>query len=261
MRKLLLLFVLFSVLSTINFSYCIQAQRCQCPDGTIVQYGEYCPVQERVIEQRAFGGVSMDPVTREFGAVWNYSDGESAQYDAETICKENSKSKRCASTWFSYYYSAVAISSDDKVIKFGNSDSYDNAWKEAIKNCKIAGGLECEVALMASSNSEPDRKLWGALAYDPVSGMGGVSWNKHTQKEAFDAAIKVCGKEGCLAVGFQSKYAAMAQNVGSNLKAGYSNKSMEDAEKEAIKECKKAFKVKSCELVIAGMSEENYFKK
>ena len=32
-------------------------------------------------------------------------------------------------------------------------------------------------------------------------------------------------------------------------------------QKEAIKECKKAFKVKSCELVIAGMSEENYFKK
>lgn len=261
MKKFLLFVVIFSVLSTINFSYCIQAQRCQCPDGTIVQYGQNCPVQERVIEQRSFGGVSIDPVTREFGAVWNYSDGESAQYDAEAICKENSKSKRCVGTWFSYYYSAVAISSDDKVVKFGNSDSYDTAWKEAIKNCNKAGGLECEVALMASSNSEPDRKLWGALAYDPVSGMGGVSWNQHTQKEAFDTAIKVCGKAECLAVGFQSKYAAMAQNVGKDLKVGFSNKSMKEAEKEAIKECKKAFKVKSCELVMSGMSEENYFKK
>ena len=256
MKKLLLFIVIFSVLSSISFSYCIEAQRCQCSDGTIVQYGQNCPVKER-----PFGGISVDPVTREFGAVWNYSSGESAQNDAEMICKESSKSKRCVSTWFSFNYYAVALSSDDKVVEFGSSDySYDTAWKEAEKKCNKAGGVKCEVVILASNSSKPDRMLWGGLAYDPISGMRGVSWSQHTEKDASYVARNMCGKE-CLVAGFQSKYAAMAQSTGNNLKMGYSNKSMKEAEKEAIKECKKAFKVKSCEIVMNGMSEEDYFRK
>ena len=258
MKKLLILFI-FIIFNSIGFSYCISAQRCQCPDGTIIQYGQSCPVETTPV--RAWGSISVDPVTRELGAVWNYPDSKSANYDAEAICAKNSKSKRCTTNAASFYYTAVAISSDDKVVKFGSSDSYDSAWDKALKDCKKAGGLECEVAIMASSTSEPDRKLWGAVAYDPVSKARGVSWGQHTQKEAFNAAITVCGKEGCQAAGFQSKYAAMAGDSKNNLKMGYSNKDLKEAEDEAIKACKKSFKVKSCEIVTMGMSEENIFSK
>ncbi len=259
MRRLFFLSFLFIIFNSITFSYCSAAQRCQCPDGTVVQYGQNCPVESS--PPRVFGAVSVDPITREFGAVWNYSNSNSAEYDAKIICKKNSNSNRCITTWSSFYYTAVAISSDNKVVKFGTSDSYQSAWDKALKDCNKTGGIECEVAIMTSSSSAPDRKLWGAIAYDPVTGERGVSWSSHTQKEAFNAAIQACGKAECQAAGFQSKYAAMAKDSGKNLKMGYSNKNMKEAEQEALKACKKAFKVKSCEIVIEGMSEENIFQR
>ena len=57
---------------------------------------------------------SIDPVSRKYGAAWNYSDGESAKYASEKICVQKSNSNRCISHWASYYYTAVAISSDDR---------------------------------------------------------------------------------------------------------------------------------------------------
>ena len=258
MKKLLFIFFLFIIFNSISFSYCMAAQRCECPDGTIIQYGQTCPTQST---SRVWGSISVDPVTRAYGAAWNYPDSESAQYDAEAACIKNSKSKRCTTNSASFYYTAVAISSDNKIIRFGSSDSYNSAWDDALKKCKKAGGFECEIAMMASSSSEPDRKLWGAIAYDPVSGLRGVSWGQNTQKEAFNTAVKMCGNEGCMAIGFQNKYAAMAADSKSNLKMGYSDKELKEAENEAIKACKKAFKVKSCEIVMVGMSEENIFNK
>ncbi len=207
---------------------------------------------------RSYGGVAVDPTTRKYGATWNYDNGDDAKYEAVRLCASSSNSNRCIGYWFSYYYTAVAISSDDKVTKFGASDSYDSAWNSALKECSKAGGNDCEVILMSSSTSEPDEKRWGALAYDPDTKDSGFSWNYYTKREAREAALKSCNSSGCLVSGFQSKYGAMAISPDNKLYFESSGKNMKDAEKQAIKGCKKEFKAKTCEIVLRGNAEAEY---
>ena len=207
---------------------------------------------------RVFGGVAVDPSTRTFGATWNYKNGDNAQSKAEQICAENSKSNRCIGYWSSYYYTAVAMSSDDVVTRFGSADSYDSAWNTALKACINAGGNDCEVMLMASSTSSPDEKHWGALAYDPETQNYGISWDAYTRREANEAALKECKNKSCLVLGFQAKYATFALASEERLYLGLSNKSMKDAEKDGIKGCKKDYKVKTCEIVLRGYAESKY---
>ena len=69
------------------------------------------------------------------------------------------------------------------------------------------------------------------------------------------ASEKSCGSPECASLGFQSTYAAMAMSPGKELIVGLSNKNMKDAGKDAIKRCKKEFKVKTCEIVLEGMAE------
>lgn len=210
------------------------------------------------VTPRYFGGVSIDPSTRKYGASWNYKNGEDARNSAKKICSESSNSDRCVSYWSSYYYTAVSISTDDQVTKFGTSDSYDSAWNAALKECQKAGGNDCEVVLMASSTSSPDEKRWGALAYNPETEKYGFSWNHYTRREANEAALKECGNSGCLVSGFQSKNGAMAVSPDGQLYFASSGKNMKDAEKEAVKGCKKKYKSKTCEIVLRGHAEAEY---
>ena len=249
MRKLLFFFLVFLSFNFISKANFIPLE--QCYGGGHMPVGQ-CPAPPAA---RTYGGVSIDPVSRKYGAAWNYSDGESAKYASEKICVQKSNSNRCISHWASYYYTAVAISSDDKVTKFGSADSYDSAWKNAIAACQKAGGYECEVVLMTSSTSKPDEKRWGSLSYNIKTGKWGKSWNHYTRREAVAASEKSCGSPECASLGFQSTYAAMAMSPGKELIVGLSNKNMKDAGKDAIKRCKKEFKVKTCEIVLEGMAE------
>ncbi len=251
MKKILFFFLVFLSFNFISKANFIPLE--QCYGGGHMPVGQ-CPAPPA---PRTYGGVSIDPVSREYGAAWNYSDGESAQNAAKKICTQNSNSNRCISYWASFYYTAVAISSDDKVTKFGASDSFDSAWNSAITACQKAGGNDCEVVLMASSTSKPDEKRWGSLSYDPKTGKWGKSWNHYTRREAVAASEKSCNSPGCMSLGFQNTYAAMAMSPGQELIVGFSNKNMKDAGKDAIKKCKKKFKVKTCEIVLEGMAESD----
>ena len=111
---------------------------------------------------------------------------------------------------------------------------------------------------MTSNSAKPDEKRWGSLSYDTKTGKWGKSWNQYTRREAVAESEKFCGEPGCSSLGFQSKYAAMAMSPTQNLMVGTSSKSMKEAEKEAIKRCKKEFKAKSCEIVVQGMAESEY---
>ena len=108
---------------------------------------------------------------------------------------------------------------------------------------------------MTSSTSSPDEKRWGSLSYDIKTGKWGKSWNHYTRREAIAASEKSCGTIDCRSLGFQSKYAALAMSPNGGLVLGSSGKNVKDAGKEAIKRCKKEFKVKTCEIVMDGMAE------
>ena len=252
MKKLLFILSILIGFNFISMANFIPLE--QCYNGGHMPVGQ-CPAPPA---PRYYGGISIDPATRKYGATWNYSNGNEAQNRALELCRKNSGSNRCISHWASYYYTAVAISSDDKVTEFASSDSYGTAWDNALKACKNAGGYDCEVVLMGSNSSEPDEKRWGSLSYNVKTGAMGISWSHYTRREAVAGSEKACGSAECASLGFQSKYAAMAISPDSRLIVGTSGKNMKDAEKDAIKKCKKNYKVKTCEITVKGMAEREY---
>lgn len=108
-----------------------------------------------------------------------------------------------------------------------------------------------------SNSGKPDEKHWGFLSYNVNTGKAGRAWNHYTRREAVAASEKACGGPECALLGFQSKYTAMAISPDKELIVGFSGKNMKDAEKDAVKKCKKEFKVKTCEVVVKGMAESD----
>ena len=204
-----------------------------------------------------YGAIAIDPVTRQYGATWNYQNSSEALYSAQERCAKNSNTNRCESYWSSYAYTAVAISNDDKTVQFASSGSYDDAWKKALKKCENLKSTltECEIAIMTSNSAEPDEKRWGAIAYDPNTGNLGTSWSQYTRKEANWNAMEACNSKGCLVMASQKRYGAMAMSPDKGLYYGSSDKNMKDAEKNAIRDCKKEYKSKTCDIVGRGMAE------
>lgn len=63
----------------------------------------------------------------------------------------------------------------------------------------MRSGLPFAAALSALflMTAAPAWASYGALAQDQTSGKFGLSWNKQTQKEADEAAMKDCGESSC----------------------------------------------------------------
>lgn len=55
----------------------------------------------------------------------------------------------------------------------------------------------CFTALLAIMAAAPAFAGYGALARDQATGKFGLSWDKQTQREADDVAIRDCGESSC----------------------------------------------------------------
>ena len=193
----------------------------------------------------------MDPVTRGYDAVWNYTNKKEAYNTARLKCK----TVNCVTIQTGDASTVIVISDDGQTLEFA-SGSYKDASNKALKNCeKIKSPTAtCEVAIVAYGNSEPYEKRWGAVAYDTKTGTGATSENYYTGKEAMRAALSACNTETCVTLAYQENYGAIAMSPEKGLYVGRADGSMQLAEQNAIKGCKKEYKVKTCEIVVRGTS-------
>lgn len=244
--------VFLSLMGILYFGYAnAQIPLEQCWDGYIRAVGS-CPSQP---VPQVWGGIAIDPSTREYGGVWNYSDGNEAMEAARINCNQRSQSERCIGFAASYYYIAVAVSTDDAVVEFDGANTIKDAEKLALKKCNKAGGNDCEVVMIGYNDKEPDVYRWGALAYNPATKDYGYSWSKYTRREAVEGALQSCGDQ-CVAYGFQERYASMAMSPDEKLIVGVGGK-LEEADSRALKLCRKTYKVDECTIVLQGNAFKN----
>lgn len=241
MKKLLLFtLVLFGILSTQSFAWNVGCGE-NVPisvcnpnwDGSSGGGGGSLP----------YGSVYLNPQTRDYGAVWNYPSGESANADAESRC-----GNACYGSWYSYDYAVISVSDDDKVVGRGMGYTYSQAMKASLKECEKNGGINCAPAIAGRSNAEPIVFLWGGLAYNSNTGDIWKARN-HKKRTIVETELKkACGKD-CLIFDFQENYGSLAVAPNGQAALGVSDKNLKDSDKEAVKNCKKISKAKDCKVI------------
>lgn len=247
MKKLLLLiFILFGILSVQSFAWNYGCGENIPPDvcGAAPSYNTTSAPSVTY-----YGAIAIDPYTRKFYSSWNYKDGEEAR---SAIMKDCGKS--CVSTWASYNYMVIAISESNKYWGSDASDNYDNAWNGAVNACQKSGEI-CHVALVGFPESKANYIYWGGLAYNPDTGVSGKSADNTIKQQSEINALKNAGctqYTNCSFLAFQNGYAAFAKNESGQLFQSVSNKNLKDAEKNAVKACKKEGTDKKCTVVISS---------
>lgn len=237
-----------------------QQQQIQMQQG---QYQQQQEEQERYREQHQqytpavpppvyYSAFAVDPESRKYGGAWNYTDSSSALAAAEDSCAQESHSNQCVSRWTRDRFIAVAISTDNRIVRMATSNSFPEADETAIKDCSKAGGNDCETVLVLDNTTGPVELKWGALAYDPDTQKMAAVRNHYTRVKALAAVEQSCNSKNCWTIAFQQRYAAMA--VGPDKKVSYatSNISMNDAENEAQKVCHRLSNSKTCPVVVKG---------
>ena len=258
MKKLLLfvimLFGIFSVQSLADSSGCgvtIPIELCRDPSGNYGNSGSIETGDGGYPVGTMYGAVYLDPVTRNYGAVWNYNTGTKAADDASGICKSN----RCTGNWFGSSYVAISVSDDDKIVGYATGYKYSNVMKESLKKCKNEGGVNCSMAITGSTTSKPTYFYWGGLSYDRTTGDSWMISGQLKRKDAVAIVAKPC-KSSCPTFTFQEKYGALALSPNGTTALGVSEKSSKDAEKDALKNCQKQSKEKECKIVGNAKSSE-----
>jgi opacity protein-like surface antigen len=98
-------------------------------------------------------------------------------------------------------------------------------------------------AALALAAPAPAFAGYGALAHDQASGKFGLSWDKPTQREADDAAMKDCAETSCKIVfrstAHQCGAIATALKEGSTAWGAGLKNSRADAELAAVTGCQK----------------------
>jgi hypothetical protein len=115
--------------------------------------------------------------------------------------------------------------------------------------------LAIAMSAVLAAAATPAWAGYGALAHDTATGKFGLSWDKQTQKEAEDAAMKDCGETDCKIV-----FRARSHECGAIATATVANstawgaglkKNRAAAELAAVTDCQKHTKGQ-CKLRAAG---------
>ncbi len=246
MKKLLLfVVVLFGILSVQSFAWNYGCGENIPPHVCGADGSNNGGGYGTVVSTTYYGGMAVDVKTRKFSSAWNYQDGESAKQEAMKSC-----GNMCVGTWASSDYMVIAISEDDKNWGYGASDKYATAWQDAINMCQKSNKV-CEVAIVGHPTSKADYVYWGALAYNTRTGAVGVGKQGIRSKDTSQAALDngKCLNNECTFFAFQENFGALAQTSAGIFYKGVSNKNLKEAEKQAVKNCKKESKEKTCEVV------------
>ena len=104
----------------------------------------------------------------------------------------------------------------------------------------IAAGL---LALLVLGAAGPAHAGYGALARDDASGKFGLSWDKPTQKQADDSAMKDCVESSCKII-FRTKprqcgAIAISEKAGSTAWGGGVKPTRDAASLTAMNDCQK----------------------
>jgi hypothetical protein len=103
--------------------------------------------------------------------------------------------------------------------------------------------LLATVLLVSLASGGVARAEYGAIAYDQGSGRYGFAWNKGTQRQATDTAMKDCGSDKCKLIpvpgGKCGALATSADEKESNAWGVSIRERKPDAELAAIQNCQK----------------------
>ena len=240
----------FGILSTQSLAGC-GAQICTCPNGGYVTFGQDCPGTGSTVTY--YGGIAINPYTRRFSSTWNYRNGEEAEAKALKNCGADS----CVSTWASSTYMIIAISEDEKNWGYGASNTQSDAWDKAVAMCQKSGKT-CHAALIGYPDEEARYIYWGAVAYNPDTGQTGKTSNELRKRMSENTALYTAGctyNPNCYFYAFQTAYGALAKGESNKVYSGTSNKSIGDAEKQAVKNCKKGSGDKQCKALVSSAKE------
>jgi hypothetical protein len=130
-----------------------------------------------------------------------------------------------------------------------NADAEDDAMRRATL---FAGGF---AALLTVAAAAPAFAGYGALSHDDATGKYGLSWDKQTQQQADDAAMKDCAEGACKII-FRTKprqcgAIATSEKEGSTAWGGGVKGTRDAAQLAAIQDCQKRTKGQ-CKVRAAG---------
>lgn len=199
------------------------------------------PIYEKRCEWLA-GAVAIDLSTRVFFSAWNYPRSEDAGKYVMSQCGNS-----CAAIWFYENWAYIAISADDRHHGVSVKSSED-----AVAQCQLSGGRDCETVIGASSGDPAIYWLYGSISYDATTEKTGGSWNYRRRHEAANAGMASCAVETCWVFTFQTGYGAIARSTDGQLFGDWSRESERQAGKIAEKRCKKTTGDKKCRVVITG---------
>jgi hypothetical protein len=111
-------------------------------------------------------------------------------------------------------------------------------------------------AVAAGMAAAPAHAGFGAIAYDQYAGKEGVSWDRATEAEANEEALRQCASQDCRVYPVAPKACgALARSSSDKAWGGAERKTLDLARRDAVTRCKAHTQAGTCVVRVSGCNK------